>query len=67
MSGEAKCSNCQTPMALVGEEDLRVGGTTGFGGMLLGNFNQMSEHILSLEMYRCETCGKVDFYMPAGR
>jgi len=58
------CYHCSTPLELVGEEDFRTGGTTGFAAMFLGNINQLSEGILALQMYRCPSCGHVDFFLP---
>lgn len=56
------CPNCKTPMALAGELQFRVGGATGAGGFLLGNWNQLSEQLQPFSVYHCSTCGKVEFY-----
>ncbi|MGA7847329.1 MAG: hypothetical protein WCB18_09625 [Thermoplasmata archaeon] len=49
-------------MALAGELQFRVGGATGAGGFLLGNWNQLSEQLQPFSVYHCSTCGKVEFY-----
>ena len=47
-----------------GEMKFRVGGYTGFGGMFLGGWNQLSENTQTFTLFRCPQCGKVDFYEP---
>lgn len=64
MNAEITCTHCSTPLELVGEEDFRTGGSTGIAAMFLGNFNQLSEGILALQMYRCPQCGHVEFFLP---
>ena len=64
MDNKITCTHCHTPLDLVGEEDFRTGGSTGFAAMFLGNLNQLSEGILALEMYRCPQCGHVEFFLP---
>lgn len=59
---DAKCSNCGTPMEYKGEMKFRIDGYTGVGGLFLGGWNQLTEDTKTFLMYRCEKCGKVDFY-----
>ncbi len=66
MSDSLACLRCSSPLDLVGEQDFRTGGATGFAGMFFGNLNQLSEGILALQMYRCPQCGHVEFFLPQG-
>lgn len=64
MNQQMSCTRCNSPLDLVGEEDFRTGGSTGIAAMFLGNFNQLNEGILALQMYRCAQCGHVEFFLP---
>ncbi|MGC8618815.1 MAG: nucleotide-binding protein [Thermoplasmata archaeon] len=63
---DEKCSNCGSSMKNMGEMKFRIGGYTGVAGMFLGGWNQLGEDTKTFTMYKCEKCGKVDFYEPAG-
>jgi hypothetical protein len=49
-------------MDSLGQLPIRVGGTTGGWHLLLGNFADMRESILPLDVYRCGTCKRVEFF-----
>jgi hypothetical protein len=49
-------------MDSLGQLPIRVGGTTGGWHLLLGNFADMREGILPLDVYRCGTCKRVEFF-----
>lgn len=51
-------------MRMVGQPNFRVGGYVGGTGLLIGSWNQLAEGLLSLSMWYCAQCGKVDFYYP---
>ncbi|AAT44015.1 hypothetical protein [Picrophilus oshimae] len=61
-----KCSNqnCNGEMEYVGDMNFRVGGYTGLGGMFLGGWNDLAETTQTFSLYRCNVCGKIDFYEP---
>ena len=59
---ERKCSNCSIEMQPVGDMKFRVGGYSGIGGMFLGGWNQLAESTQTFSLFRCQQCGKVDFY-----
>jgi len=58
------CSNCNTPLERVGDMKFRVGGYSGIGGMFLGGWNQLAESTQTFTLYKCNQCGKVEFYEP---
>jgi hypothetical protein len=51
-------------MRNMGEMHFRTGGYTGVGGTFLGGWNQLSENTQTFTLYKCDQCGKVDFYEP---
>ena len=57
-----KCPACKSEMDSQGQLPIRVGGTTGGWHLLLGNFADMRESILPLDVYRCATCKRVEFF-----
>ena len=57
-----KCPACRTEMDSLGQLPIRVGGTTGGWHLLLGNWADMRESILPLDVYRCSTCKRVEFF-----
>ena len=58
------CPNCKTEMSLAGELQFRVGGSTGAAGLLLGQWNQLSEQLQPFSVFHCPTCGRIDLYEP---
>ena len=57
-----KCPACKSEMDSLGQLPIRVGGTTGGWHLLLGNWADMRESILPLDVYRCGTCKRVEFF-----
>ena len=57
-----KCLACKSEMDSLGQLPIRVGGTTGGWHLLLGNWADMRESILPLDVYRCATCKRVEFF-----
>ena len=41
---------------------IRVGGTTGVRHLFLGNWADLKESLLPLDVYRCGTCKRVEFF-----
>lgn len=61
---EKTCSSCHTPLELIGREEFRVGGTTGGWKLLFGEWAELGEEMLALEVWTCPNCRKVEFYRP---
>ena len=57
-----KCPACKSEMESLGQLPIRVGGTTGGWHLLLGNWADMRESILPLDVYRCGTGKRVELF-----
>ena len=51
-------------MQQVGDMKFRSGGYSGATGMFLGGWEEMMEKTQSFTLFKCPSCGKVDFYEP---
>jgi hypothetical protein len=47
----------------MGVEEFRVGGTSGGWKLLFGEFAELGEGMLKLEVLACGSCGKVELRM----
>src|SRR5207253_6324903 len=57
-----ECSFCRTPMQSLGQVPVRTGGTTGAWHMLLGEWADVSEGVIPLDVFRCARCRRVEFF-----
>lgn len=58
------CLRCGAPIQSMGTEEFRVGGTTGGWKLLFGEWAELGEGILRLEVLACSSCGKVELRVP---
>jgi hypothetical protein len=58
------CLRCGSRMEVVGVEELRTGGSTGVAKFFLGEWGEMGEGKLALEMSVCPVCRHVEFRAP---
>lgn len=58
------CLRCQQPLWSFGQQEFRVGGTTGGWKMMFGEFAELGEDMIPLEMLACRACGKVELRVP---
>jgi hypothetical protein len=58
------CMRCNTPLQAVGLEQFRVGGTSGGWHLLLGSWADLDEGMLSMEVFACPQCRKVELRVP---
>ena len=58
------CLRCGAPIQSMGVEEFRVGGSTGGWKLLFGEWAELSEGMLKLEMFACGSCGKVELRVP---
>lgn len=58
------CLRCGTQMKSIGLEQFRVGGTSGGWKLLVGEWAEVSEEMLSLEVLACPSCMKVELRVP---
>jgi hypothetical protein len=49
----------------MGVEEFRVGGTSGGWKMLFGEFAELGEDMLSMEVLACGACGRIELRRPA--
>jgi hypothetical protein len=59
------CLRCGSPIQSMGIEEFRVGGTTGGWKLLFGEWAELGEGMLNLELFACGSCGKVELRVPA--
>ena len=60
------CLRCGSQLQSIGVEQFRVGGTSGGWKLLLGEWAEVSEEMLSLEVLACPSCHKVELRVPTG-
>ena len=60
------CLRCGGPMTSMGVEEFRVGGTSGGWKLLFGEWAEVGEDMLPLELFACSACHRVELRVPAG-
>jgi hypothetical protein len=58
------CLRCGSQLTSMGVEEFRVGGTTGGWKLLFGEWAELGEDKLKLEVRACGTCGQIDLRVP---
>jgi DNA-directed RNA polymerase subunit RPC12/RpoP len=58
------CLRCGTELHLIGTEQFRVGGTSGGWKLLFGEWAEVCEEMLALDVYACPRCRKVELRVP---
>ena len=58
------CLRCGAPIQSMGVDEFRVGGTTGGWKLLFGEWAEVGEGMLRLEVFACGSCGKVELRVP---
>jgi len=59
-----RCLRCGATLSSMGIEEFRVGGTTGGWKLLFGEWAELGEGMLKLEVYACTVCRTVDLRVP---
>jgi hypothetical protein len=59
------CLRCRQPLWTFGVQKFRIGGTTGGWKMLVGEWAELGEDMVPLEMFACRGCGKVELRIPS--
>jgi hypothetical protein len=57
-----ECAVCGEPMQSLGQLPIRTGGTSGAWHLVLGEWADMAEGVLPLDVFRCTRCRRVEFY-----
>lgn len=63
LSGLA-CLRCRRELVSLGTPDFRIGGTSGPAHLLFGNWAELGETTLELEVLACDSCGHVELRLP---
>ena len=58
------CLRCGFQLKEIGVEKFRVGGTSGGWKLLVGEWAEVGEEMLSLEVLACPQCMKVELRVP---
>ncbi len=58
------CLRCGGPVSNMGVEEFRVGGTSGGWKLLFGEWAELGEEKLALEVIACPQCGHVELVLP---
>ena len=59
---ELPCSRCGEPLTFLGDRDFHEGTRT--WGFVLGDVGELLTGGTKLEMWGCEQCGHVEFFLP---
>lgn len=59
---EPKCNSCNLSLKPLGKIGLRTGGMNGGWELLFGAFADKDEKVVYLDTYRCENCGRLEFF-----
>ena len=57
-----ECSVCKREMQSLGQIPIRVGGIGGGWHLLLGEVADLTEGVFPLDVHRCTTCKRVEFF-----
>jgi hypothetical protein len=58
------CLRCGAQLQSIGVEQFRVGGTSGGWSLLFGEWADVGEELLALEVLACTQCRKVEIRAP---
>ena len=61
------CLGCKGPLQSLGVEHFRVGGVSGGWAALMGQWAEIGEGILDMELLACRNCRRVEFRVPQHR
>lgn len=64
VSEDARCLRCSAQLELLGTERFRCGGTSGGWKLIFGEWAELGEGMLPLEVWVCPRCRKVEFRVP---
>ena len=60
------CLRCGGSLDSMGVEKFRTGGTSGGLKLLIGEWGELGEHMIPLELLACPRCCHVEFRLPVG-
>jgi hypothetical protein len=63
--GSSSCLRCSRGLELVGVEKFRCGGTSGGWKLIFGEWAELGEQMIPLEVWACPQCRTVELRVPA--
>jgi hypothetical protein len=64
---DTRCRACGAALRSGGIEEFRVGGTSGGWKLLFGEWAELGEQMIPLEIWVCPDCRRVEFRAPSAR
>jgi len=64
-AGPDECLRCGNTVRSMGVEEFRVGGTSGGWKLLFGEWAELGEDMIKLEVRACPVCNHVEFRVPS--
>jgi hypothetical protein len=58
------CLRCRRELVSIGTPGFRIGGTSGPAQLLFGNWAELGESTVELEVLACDSCGHVELRLP---
>ena len=59
-----RCRRCEVELRDLGSAEFRIGGTKGGWKLFFGEWAELGEDMVELEMLACPTCRHVEFRQP---
>jgi hypothetical protein len=59
------CLRCGAPVEALGVHELRTGGSTGAAHLLFGQWAELGEDKISVEIFACRVCRRLEFRAPS--
>lgn len=57
------CLRCRRELVSLGAPNFRIGGTSGLGHILLGNWADVGESTVEFQVLACDACGHVELML----
>ena len=57
------CLRCRRELVSLGSPDFRIGGTSGVGHILFGNWADLGETTVEFQVLACDACGHVELML----
>ena len=62
MGESVMCQSCGVDMVFAVKAPLRIGGTAGGWKLILGEWAELGEDMLPLDIWVCSNCGRITFF-----
>ncbi|NLE21890.1 MAG: hypothetical protein GX624_03780 [Actinobacteria bacterium] len=59
-----ECTVCGGELCTMGVEGIRMGGIHGAWGLAIGNWSDVTEHVMKVEMLFCKECRRMELRLP---